>query len=80
MSPEQMYEMFMWLADKAWMKMAKEKMMAIWEKKIGKDMEQNAAFFVEASMMKWMDEDEYKKKKPELMKQFMKEMEKKHKK
>ena len=74
MSPEQMYEMFMWLADKAWMKLAKEKMMNVWEKKIGKDMDKSAEFFVNASGMKWMDEDGYNKMKPEFMKQFMKNM------
>ena len=68
------------MADKAWFKLLKEKMMKLWEKKIGHDMDQSAEFFVEASMMKWMDFEGYMKKKPEMMKQFMKKMEEKMKK
>ena len=74
-----MFMMFVELADAAWMKLAKEKMKGVWEKKIGKDMEKSAEFFVEQSMMKWMNEEEWMKNKPKAMEMFAKMMEEKKK-
>ncbi len=71
------FMMFMEIADRAWMKMAKEKMMAVWEKKIGHDMQQSAEFFVEQSMMKWMNQEEFMKNMPAAVEKFSKMMEEK---
>ena len=72
-TPEQMHELFMDLADRAWMKLMKEKMMKAYEHKMGKHMDEMAQLHVEACMMKWMDFEMYKTKKPEFM-QKMKEL------
>ncbi|MBI5047309.1 hypothetical protein HZC07_06290 [Candidatus Micrarchaeota archaeon] len=69
-----MFMMFMEMADASWMKMTKEKMKAVWEKKIGHDMEKSAEFFVEQSMMKWMNEEEWMKNMPKAMEIFSKMM------
>ncbi len=65
------------LADEAYMKAAKQKMMAVWEKKLGADMEQTAEFFVEQSMIKWMDEKAWMAQKDKAIEQFAKKMEEK---
>ena len=81
MSKEKMmFGMFMEIADSAWMKLAKEKMKAHWERKIGKDMEKMAEFFVEQSSMKWMNEEEWMQNKQKAMETFGKMMEEKKKK
>ena len=69
-----MFMMMVDLADAAWMKLAKQKMMAVFEKKVGSDMNQNAEFFVEQSMMKWMNEAEWMKNKSATMETFSKMM------
>lgn len=78
MSKEKMMFMMMVdLADAAYMKVAKEKMMKAWEKKLGHDMEQSAEFFVEQSMMKWMDEKAWTEQMGKAMETFSKKMEEK---
>ncbi|MBS3068257.1 hypothetical protein J4450_06130 [Candidatus Micrarchaeota archaeon] len=79
MSPEQMFDMFVCLADAAWMKALKQKMVETYLKKHGKDMDKMAEFFTEAAGLKWMNYEEFQKKRPELIKKFMEE-EEKHKK
>lgn len=79
MSPEQMFDMFICLADAAWMKAFKQKMVETYLKKHGKEMDKMAEFFTEAAGLKWMNYEEFQKKRPELIKKFMEE-EEKHKK
>ena len=79
MDPHQMFEMFVALAETAWMKALKHKMMDHYTKKYGKEMDKTAEMFCEAAGMKWMDMSEFEKKKPEMLKEFMKHMEEKKK-
>ncbi|MBI5224021.1 hypothetical protein HY990_06395 [Candidatus Micrarchaeota archaeon] len=69
-----MFIMMMDLADEAYMKLAKQKMMAVWDKKLGGDMQKSAEFFVEQSMAKWMNEEEWMKNKDAVMEKFTKMM------
>ncbi len=73
---EQMFEMFLGLAEAAWYKALKERMVEYYAKKHGKELDQMAEFFCHAAGMKWMSYEEFQKKKPELLKQYMEEMEK----
>ncbi len=79
MSPEQMFDMFICLADAAWMKAFKQKMVETYLRKHGKEMDKMAEFFTDAAGLKWMNYEEFQKKRPELIKKFMEE-EEKHKK
>ena len=70
-SQEEMFEMFVCLAEEAWRKAFKQKMVDIYLKSHGKEMVKMAEFFTEAAGLKWMNYEEFEKKKPEFMKQFM---------
>lgn len=73
---EQMFEMFVGLAEAAWYKALKEKMMQYYVKNHSKELDKMAEFFAHTADMKWMNYEDFKKKKPELMKKFMEESEK----
>lgn len=75
MSKEKMMFMMMVdLADEAYMKLAKQKMMDVFEKKMGQQMNKSAEFFVEQSIMKWMDEEKWSNQLPSSMEAFAKSM------
>jgi len=71
---KQMYFDMLELADAAWMKLMKQKMMALLEKKIGKDMDKMAEFMVEQNGMRWMDEEAWMKNKEKALEAFAKMM------
>lgn len=76
---EMMFDMMMKLADAAWMKLMKEKMMKHYEKKMGHDLEKMAEAMADANSMRWMNQEAFMKQKPQML-EMMKKMEEEKKK
>ena len=64
---EMMFNMMLEIADSAWMKLMKEKMMKHYEKTKGHEMEKMAQMMADANSTRWMNEEEFMKMKPGML-------------
>lgn len=72
---EMMFNMMLEIADSAWMKLMKEKMMKHYEKTKGHEMEKMAQMMADANSTRWMNEEEFMKMKPGMLEMMKKKME-----